>query len=201
MPHKDCKGVSFGVIPRQTCPQPRGHRWSLFSKTRWFMGFCNSHPVSHFATFFIDKRAKISIAESLMHSVSIVVQGSFSKPNMAPSTQHSVPWCYTTLWVLLGHIPSVRRKRARAERWCWDHHTMAWMTYAQSIFLRVTAMILPLVHLRKPCYDFSFLQMIRFNGLLTTSRVVNRLHCRDLNTSPDNSIRRSDEWCVQRVGT
>ena len=29
-----------------------------------FMGFCNSHQVSHFATFFIDARAEISIAES-----------------------------------------------------------------------------------------------------------------------------------------
>ncbi|KAG9438819.1 hypothetical protein H6P81_021224 [Aristolochia fimbriata] len=38
-----------GVTPRQT---------------RWFAGFCNSHQVSHFATFFIDARAKISVAES-----------------------------------------------------------------------------------------------------------------------------------------
>ena len=29
-----------------------------------FMGFCNSHQVSHFAMFFIDARAKISVAES-----------------------------------------------------------------------------------------------------------------------------------------
>ncbi|KAI3485681.1 hypothetical protein L1887_50986 [Cichorium endivia] len=27
---------------------------NLRSKTRWFTGFCNSHQVSHFATFFID---------------------------------------------------------------------------------------------------------------------------------------------------
>ncbi|KAA3447109.1 senescence-associated protein [Gossypium australe] len=31
--------------------------------TRWFTGFCNSHQVSHFATFFIDARAEISVAE------------------------------------------------------------------------------------------------------------------------------------------
>ncbi|XP_022772501.1 uncharacterized protein LOC111315192 [Durio zibethinus] len=30
---------------------------------RWFMGFWNSHQVSHFATFFIDARVEISIAE------------------------------------------------------------------------------------------------------------------------------------------
>ena len=34
------------------------------SKTRWFTGFCNSHHVSHFATFFIDARAEISVAGS-----------------------------------------------------------------------------------------------------------------------------------------
>ena len=37
---------------------------NLRSKTRWFTGFCNSHHVSHFATFFIDARAEISVAES-----------------------------------------------------------------------------------------------------------------------------------------
>lgn len=52
------------VTPRQTCPQPEGIRRNLRSKTRWFTGFCNSHQVSHFATFFIDARAEISVAES-----------------------------------------------------------------------------------------------------------------------------------------
>ncbi|CAI0427909.1 unnamed protein product, partial [Linum tenue] len=52
------------VTPRQTCPQPDGFGCNLRSKTRWFTGFCNSHQVSHFATFFIDARAEISVAES-----------------------------------------------------------------------------------------------------------------------------------------
>jgi hypothetical protein len=52
------------VTPRQACPQPNGFRRNLRSKTRWFTGFCNSHQVSHFATFFIDARAEISVAES-----------------------------------------------------------------------------------------------------------------------------------------
>ena len=34
---------------------------------------------------------------------------------------------------------------------------MDWMTRARSVLVRVTTMILPQVHLRKPCYDFSFL--------------------------------------------
>lgn len=33
----------------------------------------------------------------------------------------------------------------------------AWVTRARSVLVGVTAMILPQVHLRKPCYDFSFL--------------------------------------------
>ena len=52
------------VTPRQTCPRPGGLGRNLRSKTRWFTGFCNSHQVSHFATFFIDARAEISVAES-----------------------------------------------------------------------------------------------------------------------------------------
>ena len=52
------------MTPRQTCLQPNGIGRNLRSKTRWFTGFCNSHQVSHFATFFIDARAEISVAES-----------------------------------------------------------------------------------------------------------------------------------------
>lgn len=58
------RGASFGVTPRQACPWPDGLGRNLRSKTRWFTGFCNSHQVSHFATFFIDARAEISVAES-----------------------------------------------------------------------------------------------------------------------------------------
>ncbi|KAK8557827.1 hypothetical protein V6N12_010051 [Hibiscus sabdariffa] len=50
--------------PRATCPWPNGLGRNLRSKTRWFTGFCNSHQVSHFATFFIDAGAEISVAES-----------------------------------------------------------------------------------------------------------------------------------------
>ncbi|KAA8528880.1 hypothetical protein F0562_036235 [Nyssa sinensis] len=57
-------GATQCVTPRQTCPRPNGFGRNLRSKTRWFMGFCNSHQVSHFTTFFIDARAEISVAES-----------------------------------------------------------------------------------------------------------------------------------------
>ncbi|CAL8988970.1 unnamed protein product [Prunus brigantina] len=52
------------VTPGRACPRPNGFGRNLRSKTRWFTGFCNSHQVSHFATFFIDARAEISVAES-----------------------------------------------------------------------------------------------------------------------------------------
>ncbi|KAL6284957.1 hypothetical protein ACE6H2_015900 [Prunus campanulata] len=58
------RGVQRRVTPRQACPRPNGFGRNLRSKTRWFTGFCNSHQVSHFATFFIDARAEISVAES-----------------------------------------------------------------------------------------------------------------------------------------
>lgn len=54
---RDCGGATRCVTPRQTCPRPNGFGRNLRSKTRWFTGFCNSHQVSHFATFFIDARA------------------------------------------------------------------------------------------------------------------------------------------------
>lgn len=60
--------LTQGMMPRQACPQPNGLGRNLRSKTRWFTGFCNSHQVSHFATFFIDARAEISVAESHVKS-------------------------------------------------------------------------------------------------------------------------------------
>ncbi|KAL0827698.1 hypothetical protein Bca101_051376 [Brassica carinata] len=57
-------GRRFFLTPRETCPRPEGLGHNLRSKTRWLTGFCNSHQVSHFSTFFIDARAEISVAES-----------------------------------------------------------------------------------------------------------------------------------------
>ncbi|PHT27234.1 hypothetical protein CQW23_33162 [Capsicum baccatum] len=59
-----CEGATRCVMPRQTCPRPNSFGRNLRSKTRWFTGFCNSHQVSHYAMFFIDARAEISVAES-----------------------------------------------------------------------------------------------------------------------------------------
>lgn len=52
------------VMPKQMYPHYNGLGHNLHSKTWWFRRFCNSHQVSYFTAFFIDTRAKISIAES-----------------------------------------------------------------------------------------------------------------------------------------
>eukprot|EP01023_Acetabularia_acetabulum_P008884 TRINITY_DN138_c0_g1_i1.p1 TRINITY_DN138_c0_g1~~TRINITY_DN138_c0_g1_i1.p1 ORF type:complete len:235 (+),score=24.91 TRINITY_DN138_c0_g1_i1:281-985(+) len=63
-----------------------------------------------------------------------------------------------------------------------------------------TLMIPPQVHLRRPCYDFSFLQMIRF-GRISGLRDCYQSTKASPGTSPDHSIGRSDGRCVQRAGT
>nr|TKR98220.1 hypothetical protein D5086_0000205260 [Populus alba] len=82
------------VTPRQTCPRPGGLRRNLRSKTRWFTGFCNSHQVSHFATFFIDCESRdIRCRESFRLSPE---EGAPPTPRLrgrAPSTQF--PWRFS----------------------------------------------------------------------------------------------------------
>ncbi|KAL2250100.1 UNVERIFIED_CONTAM: Protein TAR1 [Sesamum indicum] len=63
-PPRDGRGGDAMRDAQADVPWPNGFGRNLRSKTRWFMGFCNSHQVSHFATFFIDARAEISVAES-----------------------------------------------------------------------------------------------------------------------------------------
>ncbi|PHT25286.1 Protein TAR1 [Capsicum baccatum] len=89
-----CEGATRCVTPRQTCPRPNGFGRNLRSKTRWFTGFCNSHQVSHFATFFIDARAEISVAESRLF-----LQKKHGSPRRTPRTGRggpavgsSIPW-------------------------------------------------------------------------------------------------------------
>ncbi|PHT26606.1 Protein TAR1 [Capsicum baccatum] len=80
----------------QMCPRPNGFGRNLRSKTRWFTGFCNSYQVSHFATFFIDERAEISIAESRFY-----LQKKHRSPQRTPrmgrkgqAIDSSIPWCF-----------------------------------------------------------------------------------------------------------
>ena len=98
------------VTPRQTCPWPRGFGRNLRSKTRWFTGFCNSHQVSHFATFFIDARAEISVAESRSN-----VSKRHDDPRSPRWTEgRGTRYCS---WSLAQSAPGFVRARRRPTRW------------------------------------------------------------------------------------
>jgi hypothetical protein len=150
------------VTPRQACPRPEGLGRNLRSKTRWFAGFCNSHQVSHFATFFIDGRAEISVAES--HLVLILVGRGGARHAGAPRFR---------LFVFLGAMsrrgssvppvvpyPPERAGRGTPGEGRRDGRVPAPPAFVHEFAVvlgQASTMILPQVHLRKPCYDFSFL--------------------------------------------
>ena len=159
------------VTPRQTCPRPGGLGRNLRSKTRWFTGFCNSHQVSHFATFFIDARAEISIAESRYRLI--------SKEGGVPPHAHRVRGgggARSCRCIFLGAIragvrccasggrvprtgldPETTRGEGRASRGSPAAPPVFRHGFAGRSAGQISTMILPQVHLRKPCYDFSFL--------------------------------------------
>lgn len=151
-------GETRCVTPRQTCPRPEGFGRNLRSKTRWFTGFCNSHQVSHFATFFIDARAEISVAESRY-----VLSRDRCRPR-APADRAragtrlsscSLARSAPGFVVAPGATPWGRSRRREGGRGTPPrvlHYVSAGRSAGQ-----VSTMILPQVHLRKPCYDFSFL--------------------------------------------
>ena len=162
------------VTPRQTCPQPDGFGRNLRSKTRWFTGFCNSHQVSHFATFFIDARAEISVAESRywlqkdnIASHAHRFRGRKSKVYVSSSLGQFCPGvrCSIENRACTNHTPAKGiESRTCFSRQRGDNNCANTVLTPQNVhkftgrFARqVSTMILPQVHLRKPCYDFSFL--------------------------------------------
>lgn len=69
-------------------------------------------------------------------------------------------------------------------------------------FAGPTIMILPQVHLRKPCYDFYFLPIVKFDRLLGAPPGPARSPGgADPRTSLNHPIGSSDGRCVQRAGT
>ncbi|KAK9723463.1 hypothetical protein RND81_05G000100 [Saponaria officinalis] len=76
-------------------PSAIGFGRNLRSKTRWFTGFCNSHQVSHFATFFIDARAEISVAESRLL---LVRHGTSPAPANRAGRKHTLLLYFLTLF-------------------------------------------------------------------------------------------------------
>ena len=157
-------GETRCVTPRQTCPRPEGFGRNLRSKTRWFTGFCNSHQVSHFATFFIDARAEISVAESRL----ILWTGYRVRARRTVQGQGThyidIPWRIRRRGLLLcrGEGNSDRRTLPGPGMEAGDHRSPTPQPCMMNTFSgqsagQVSTMILPQVHLRKPCYDFTFL--------------------------------------------
>ena len=128
---------------------------NLRSKTRWFTGFCNSHHVSHFATFFIDARAEISVAES---RISFVGLGNRRSPRAARLCLSFTVF----LGVIPRRIPTSNRRAPKGEREEAGGAEEAASASAAAfchvfdgrVSGKATTMILPQVHLRQPCYDF-----------------------------------------------
>ncbi|KAK4380471.1 hypothetical protein RND71_002333 [Anisodus tanguticus] len=149
---------------QQTCPRPNGFERNLRSKTRWFTGFWNSHQVSHFVMFFIDARAEISIVESRFHfKRSTRPSARAADGARDASYRFSVPWRFL-------HRGSLVTRRAResagdgrethgggAEARRPRGYPGVLNMFAGRSAAQVSTMIHLLVHLRKSCYDFSFL--------------------------------------------
>ena len=167
-PARSGKGVWGGqrrVTPRQTCPRPDGLGRNLRSKTRWFTGFCNSHQVSHFATFFIDARAEISVAESRSsysnrsrsnHRGRVTVSGA---PTAGIVSLSFLDAFRARVRLVPGASGGATRTRRGGSGACSRPlpPLECCNVFAGPSAGQVSTMILPQVHLRKPCYDFSFL--------------------------------------------
>ena len=149
-------------------------RRNLRSKTRWFTEFCNSHYVSHFAAFFIVTGAKISVVESCLWLESewaeptahLALEGKVFGVGMgvtSPDTELRGAWCRARRSSRSSPAPTERGEptgrgptpSGRAA------HQMGSRPKGGSTEVTgvdmIDSMILPQVHLRKPCYDFSFL--------------------------------------------
>ena len=131
---------------------------NLRSKTRWFTGFCNSHHVSHFATFFIDARAEISVAESHIFFSSASATGA-TVGRLAAASAFSCSLASPAPYS--GQRPTrpggEREEAGGAEEAASTSPAAFCHACNGRVFREATTMILPQVHLRKPCYDFSFL--------------------------------------------
>ena len=114
--------------------------------------FCNSHYVSHFAAFFIVVRAKISVAES--YKSLLMYAG------RAPRGRSAKTFLLEDVVMCVG-VKGCRLSRgASACAHATPHQLHMCIHRFKSVgwwIVDRVVMILPQVHLRKPCYDFTFL--------------------------------------------
>lgn len=133
--HEGKPDEAVGDNPRtlkQACAPASRHAQDAF-KDSMIHEACKSHHVSQFAAFFIDARAKRSIAKSHLYGM-----------------------CCST------HTCNIDKPREMKKKGGKPDHTSVEVGMPSKPKLteatrHSTRMILPQVHLRKPCYDFSFL--------------------------------------------
>ena len=113
----------------------------IHSKSYWFTETCNSQCLLHFAAPFMVVQAETSIAENVFLFVVTI--------------KSILQQCLTELQQLFGHAKIAAASNFRAEA---EVSACPKLTHACHLqHQKSTRMILPQVHLRKPCYDFSFL--------------------------------------------
>ena len=125
------------------------------SNLYWFTEFCNSQCLSHFAAPFIVVRAETSVAESCKQlfqwgsppdDVTVVCRSKGSRKARQQERSRKTVQLHPA--ALEFPNEGLRRISILAQNLTREMHSGSF---------GCVRMILPQVHLRKPCYDFSFL--------------------------------------------
>lgn len=143
-------GATLCVTPRQTCPRPKRFRAQLAFKDSMVHGILQFTPSIAFR--YVLHRCKsrdIRCRESFEYSDP-------RRRRVDPLFPVSIPWrqLRRIFCVVLGRRSgaTVRLSGSLFPGMSWCFHLFAGRSAEQA-----STMILPQVHLRKPCYDFSFL--------------------------------------------
>ena len=116
---------------------------SMRSAFYWFSEFCQSRRLSQFAASFIVTRAEASIAKSCdLTYLAILAK------HVDNGLQRVRDWWQANNY---GGLPLATHEFNRG------YYTTHELTVRFRVFRIFVEMILPQVHLRKPCYDFYFL--------------------------------------------
>ena len=130
---------------------------SIRSNTFWFTEFCNSQCLSHFAAPFIVVRAETSVAESCSETWCNAPFKDCAQTNTPNSKRYPTartgkedgpipPSLLPASFCTGASTGTLSPSPSRAS------HKLV-----HNASVGCVRMILPQVHLRKPCYDFSFL--------------------------------------------
>ncbi|KAL2225492.1 UNVERIFIED_CONTAM: hypothetical protein Sindi_3097900 [Sesamum indicum] len=205
-PPRDGRGATRCVTPRQTCPGLMVRAATCVQRLDGSRDSAIHTKYRISLTFFIDARAEISVARV------VLTFEETSPPPVHPADGATVR--RTLRSVFLGACraggsfsPHVERVRAPPAGRGPDGGVRPapgprfYLQRVRGLLLQVSTMILPQVHLRKPCYGL----LLPLNDKVQwTSRDVAGSEpptsALDPNTSPDHSIGRSDGRCVQRAG-